>query len=305
MKIEVNSLSFRYEKSKEAVHDASFSVEKGEIFGLVGRNGSGKSTVLGLLAGALKLQTGEIHFDFGVRDLAHADPRSSVGVVFQSNSLDQKLSCLQNLKLAAMLYRLKGAEAARRIAECLELAGLTSVAKNDVASLSGGMKRRLDLVRAILHEPEVLLLDEPTVGLDEASFRQMWQVMETLRTRRQLTVVVATHRPEEAERCARVAIFQDGKITTIDSPQNLRAQLERDVVVLKSLKTNEVSAHISELFSLPVVIDGEEILVQSKEGHLLIPKLVEAFPQGVLTSVSLRQASMADVFLKLTGSALS
>ena len=305
MKIEVSGLSFRYVKSKEAVHDATFSVEKGEIFGLVGRNGSGKSTVLGLLAGSLKLQTGEILFDFGVRDLAHADPRSSVGVVFQNNSLDQKLTCLENLQLAAMLYKLKGAAAKKRIAECLELAGLKDVAKDDVASLSGGMRRRLDLARALLHEPEVLLLDEPTVGLDEASFRQMWLVLESLRTSRQLTVVVATHRPEEAERCQRVAIFQEGKIKTINTPQLMRAELDPDVVVLKTTQIHEVSASILKLFALPVLTEGDEILVQSAEGHLLIPKLVEAFPRGILTSVSLRQASMADVFLKLTGSALS
>lgn len=311
MIIAVRDLTFRYTKAKEAVHAVSFSVERGEVFGLLGRNGSGKSTVLGLLAHALPLQGGQVSYFLegaGARTAAgvrSGDPRRRIGVVFQNNSLDLKLTCAENLRLAARLYGLRGATADLRVTECLALAGLSDKRDDAVLMLSGGMRRRLDLARALVHEPALLLLDEPSVGLDEASFRALWDMLDALRVQNGLTVVLATHRPEEADRCGRVAIFHDGRITAIDTPVHLRTQLQRDVVVLKALDAQALREDIAVRFALPCMVDGDEVLVQSQDGHLLIPKIVEALPRGALSSVGLRQATMADVFLQITGSALA
>jgi ABC-2 type transport system ATP-binding protein len=169
-----------------------------------------------------------------------------------------------------------------------------------VSTLSGGMRRRLDLARALLPEPRLLLLDEPTVGIDEASFRAFWARIEDYRAHTGATLLLATHRPEEAEMCSRVALFARGKVVEVEDPAALKRKLSRDVLVV----TTEVPQAVEEgllALGLKARSVGKRVFVEAEAAHALVPRVVEAFPQGTLTSVELRAASMADVFLKVTG----
>jgi ABC-2 type transport system ATP-binding protein len=224
-----------------------------------------------------------------------------MGVVFQDPGLDPRLSCAQNLRLAARLHGICGKESEKRVAHYLEMAALSDRASDPVKQLSGGMKRRLDLARALIHEPRILLMDEPTSGLDESAFRQTWDRLETMRTGRELSILVTTHRPEEGERCDRVAILAHGKTIALDSPQALRQQVAHDVVVLRGDDLDSLRQLVLEKFGADCIVDGDALFIECEKGHELIPRVVEALPNGRLRSVSLRHPSLADVFLKITG----
>jgi ABC-2 type transport system ATP-binding protein len=166
------------------------------------------------------------------------------------------------------------------------------------------MKRRLDLARALIHEPRLLLMDEPTSGLDEAAFRNTWERLDTMRAGRELSILVTTHRPEEGERCDRVAVLSGGKIIAVDAPQTLREQVAADVIVLSGKDPAALCKEAQSHFDFPCRVDGDGVVMECEKGHELIPRIVEAFPNGRLDSVSLRRPSLADVFLKMTGTGL-
>jgi ABC-2 type transport system ATP-binding protein len=186
----------------------------------------------------------------------------------------------------------------------LELIELSDRAEERVEGWSGGMRRRLELARALVHEPQVLLMDEPTQGLDEASFRKFWAHLKSLRQARGLTVLLTTHRPEEAEQCDCLAILNAGKLVALDSPRSLAARMGGDVITIEAERPAEVAQALRDRFELSGALVEGSIQVERREGHALIPRLVEAFPPGRLRSVSLRRPTLADVFLKLTGHSL-
>ena len=304
--LSIRSLSHSYGE-RAVLSGLDLDVAQGEIVGLLGPNGSGKSTALRILSGLLPKRQGTIVWrgddtTFGGRAWFDA-----LGILFQSPSLDGRLSCIQNLILAARIRGLSGKEASARVEEQLEKAGLSDRRDDVVDELSGGLRRRLDVARALLHNPSVLLLDEPTVGLDEASFRSTWERLEQARDEHGISILVATHRPDEAERCDRIAVINHGRVETIDTPENLRRKVSDEVVILAGPDGDELLKHVEEMSKekaeqmASIRQDGNEVHIECSEGHQLIPVLVQSIPRELVKTVSLRQPSLADVFFKVTG----
>jgi ABC-2 type transport system ATP-binding protein len=286
---------------RRVLEGVDFSVQRGEVFGLLGPNGSGKSTALAVLAGTQAKQEGTIRFEGRPVERHPRWFRQRLGVVFQEPSLDGLLTGRENLVLAATIQGLTRREGRERAERGLQRAGLLERADDRVETYSGGMKRRLDLARALVHEPDLLFMDEPTSGLDEASFRAAWVTLGRLSEERQLTVVLATHRPEEAERCTRLAVIEGGRVALVDTPAGLRARVRDDVLVLRGPEPEQLRREVQEALGLEgLVVDGE-VLLECERGHELIPRLVERLGGARLTAVSLRHPTLADVFVKLTG----
>jgi ABC-2 type transport system ATP-binding protein len=298
--LRVSDLSRRF-GDRIALDSVSFEVRAGEIFGLLGPNGAGKSTAFQILACILRPHAGRVFFDG--RELTLDDPalRTQMGVVFQRPSLDDQLTAYENLLLGARLYGLRTADAKARIRAMLELIELSDRAHERVAAWSGGMRRRLELARALVHQPKVLLMDEPTQGLDEASFRKFWAHVKALRADQHLTVLLTTHRAEEAEHCDRLAVLDAGKLIATDRPQALAATMGGDIITLQAEDPTEVLRVLADRFDLTGKVVNAAVLIEHREGHLLVPRLVEAFAPGRLFSVSVRRPTLADVFLKMTG----
>jgi ABC-2 type transport system ATP-binding protein len=303
-RIAARGIAVRY-GDRTALSNLTFAVQPGEIFGLLGPNGAGKSTAFHVLVGLVAPAAGEIEVD-GVPSRP-GDPslRIRTGVVFQQPSLDLRLGARQNLKLAAALHRVPAALARERIARLLALAELADRADEPVSRYSGGMRRRLEICRALVHDPEILVLDEPTTGLDEAAFQRTWRELASLREERGLTLLVTTHRPDEGERCDRVAILDRGEIIACDTPVRLKARVSGDVLVIDADDPDEVRARIRAQLGLETRLSRGLVFLEHPRGHELIPRLVESFPQGRLRSVNLHRPSLGDVFLGLTGRALS
>jgi ABC-2 type transport system ATP-binding protein len=282
----------------------SFAVRPGEIFGLLGPNGSGKSTTLRVLTGMLVPDQGEVLLDGERVEPGGRALRRSMGVVFQAPSLDGRLTARENLLLSAGLYGLPAGLARERSEELLAFTALTERAGDTVINFSGGMKRRLELARALLHEPSLLVMDEPTSGLDERFFREAWERIELLREQRGLTVLLTTHRAEEAERCDRVAVVDGGRVIAQDAPEALRARVAGDVLTLDAEQPEALCAELATRFELAArVLDGR-VVIERERGHELIPRLVEALPVGRIRSLSMHRPTLSDVFVKLTGRSL-
>ncbi len=289
---------------REVLAGLSFSIERGEVFGFLGPNGAGKTTTFHVLTGLLSPQQGTFALDGVPVRLGDRRLRSRLGVVFQAQSLDLKLTARENLLLGAALYAIPRRVAAPRAERLLAQAELADRADEPVSRFSGGMRRRLELARALVHEPEILVLDEPTAGLDEAAFQRTWRTLEGLVRETDLTVLVTTHRPEEAERCGRLLVLSRGKAVACDTVDALRRRLSGDVISLELSAERDLEADarlLRERFRLEPRLSERTLSVELTAGHEWIPRLVEAFPEGALRSVGLRRPSLADVFLKLTG----
>jgi len=282
----------------------SLRVMPGQIFGLLGPNGSGKSTTLRVLTGMLVPDAGELRVDGHSVQPGGRSLRRHMGVVFQSGSLDARLTARENLGLSAALYGIEKRSAGPRIDELLEFTELRERADDPVIEFSGGMRRRLELARALLHQPSLLLMDEPTTGLDERFFRQTWERIEALRASTGLTVLLTTHRAEEAERCDRVAVVDSGRIIAQDTPEALRRRVSGDVLTLQARDPEALCADLRSRLSLQArVVDGRVVLEHDR-GHELIPRLVEALPVGRIDSLSMHRPTLSDVFVQLTGRSL-
>ena len=298
--LEVHGLTRRF-GAKVAVDALSFRVGAGDILGFLGPNGAGKTTTFSMLSGLLEPDSGEVRLDGQVLPLTSRALRARMGVIFQHASVDVKLTARENLVLGGMLYGLSGAELTARVAYGLELVELTDRADDPVDTFSGGMRRRLELARVLLHRPDVLLLDEPTQGLDVAGARRIWSALLELRRRESLTILVTTHSAEEAERCDRILVLDRGKTIAEGTPDALRARIGGDVVTVTGDDLDELAREISRQFEVEARVVEESVAFESPRAHELVPRLVEAFPRGRLRSVGTRAASLADVFLRLTG----
>jgi ABC-2 type transport system ATP-binding protein len=302
-RLEIRDLRHRFGELK-VLDGLSFRVQPGEIFGLLGPNGSGKSTTLRVLTGLLVPDAGEISLDGEPVAPGGRRLRQRMGVVFQAPSLDLRLTARENLELSAALYGLPNEQAHERIEELLAFTVLRERASDLVRDLSGGMKRRLELARALLHEPSLLVMDEPTTGLDERFFRQTWERIEELRARRGLTVLLTTHRAEEAARCDRVAVVDNGQVIAEDGPEALRQRVAGDVLTIEARDPEGLCAELAERLALGCrVVDGR-VVIEHERGHELIPRLVEALPVGRIDALSMHRPTLADVFVKLTGRSL-
>ena len=307
--IEADGLTKVFDKTT-AVDQLSFSVEDGELFGLLGPNGAGKSTLINMLVTLLRPTTGTatvnghdiIDETSGVRD--------SLGIVFQEPALDDDLTGEENLAFHGRMYGMKSEERAVRIEEVLELVGLAGEGNDPVGTYSGGMKRRLEIGRGLLHEPTILFLDEPTAGLDAGTRRRTWEYIEQLNKQEGVTIVLTTHYIEEADfLCDRVAIIDDGQIAAIDSPESLKESLGGEVIRLDVKgDLDELSKQLAnQSWVREFAISEAGINVTVKHGSERIPDLVRLSDSTGVTinSVEFHQPNLETVFLSLTGATIS
>jgi ABC-2 type transport system ATP-binding protein len=290
---------------RTALDGVSFDVAPGELFGLLGPNGAGKTTAFGLLAGLLPAHAGTLALDGRPVSTADTAYRARLGVVFQEASLDLKLTARENLRLGAALYDVPRAIATRRIDEALALMALGDRADEPASKYSGGMRRRIEIARVLLHEPSLLLLDEPGRGVDPEALRRIWDEITALAASRGTSVIVTTHQPGEAERCHRIAILDGGRVAATGTPDELRAHVAGDVVRVSGAQPEELRATITARLALAGrVVDGD-VVVEAPRGHELVPRIAELFPAGRLTAIATSRPTLADVFAKLTGKGLS
>ena len=300
--IEVSNLTHRYGE-RVALSGVTFAVEKGEVFGLLGPNGGGKSTLFRILSTMMVPTAGAaVIAGYDVtRDPAAV--RKHVGVVFQTQSLDKALTVEENLRAQGHLHGLSGAELRKRMEYAMEQLGLGDRRKDLVETLSGGLRRRVEIAKALLHRPQVLLMDEASTGLDPAARRDLSTHVERLRRQEGVTILLTTHILEEADRCDRLVLLHQGKIVAAGTPGALCSRIGGDVVVLESGDTAALAAGIESRFGLrPSVRDGV-VRVEIENGHRFIAEVVEAFP-GAVQSVGLHKPTLEDVFVKETGAGI-
>jgi ABC-2 type transport system ATP-binding protein len=298
--IQINDLWYRYGE-RMALDGISFDVRPAEIFGLLGPNGSGKTTLFRILS-TLMLPGGGRALICG-HDASH-DPsgvRRQIGVVFQAPSIDLKLTAAENLWHVGHLYGLKGASLKARIREMLARIGLSDRAGERAETFSGGMQRRLELAKGLLHHPSVLLLDEPTTGLDPGARRDLWQYLFALREQEHVTVIVTTHLMEEADRCDRLAILSQGKLVALGTSTELKQEIGGDVILLETRgEPEKLAEKVFNHFGLPAQVIGGKVRFEKQQGHRFITEVVEAFP-GEIESVSVSKPNLEDVFIHRTG----
>ncbi len=297
--IQVESLRHLYD-GRAALDGISFEVRAAEIFGLLGPNGSGKTTLFRILS-TLMLPSGGRAVIQG-HDAAK-DPtglRRHIGVVFQAQSIDVKLTAKENLRHIGHLYGLSGEALKTRIAEMLGRVGLADRVKDRAETFSGGMQRRLELAKGLLHHPSVLLLDEPTTGLDPGARRDLWQYLRILRDQEHVTVIVTTHLMEEAERCDRLAILNEGKLVALGTPAELKREIGGDVILLETSDPESLARRIQERYQLAASVIGGKVRLERESGHRFVTDVVEAFP-GEIQSISVSKPTLEDVFIHRTG----
>jgi ABC-2 type transport system ATP-binding protein len=302
MPIELDRLSHSY-GDRLALDDLSFAVQPAEIFGLLGPNGSGKTTLFRILS-TLMVPSGGVARIQGF-DVAREPNRArqQTGIVFQARSLDLKLTVGENLKHQGHLYGLRGEVLKARSQEVLRRVALSDRSQDYVETLSGGMQRRVELAKGLIHSPAVLLLDEPSTGLDPGARRDMWQYLRTLRDQEGVTILVTTHLMEEAEHCDRLAILNQGKLVALGSPAQLKSAIGGDVVLFETASeeaARSVAERMSGRFAVRPTVMGRTVRLEHPEGHRLVTSVVEAFP-GEIDAISVARPSLEDVFIQRTG----
>lgn len=288
----------------KAVNNLNIQIEEGEIFGLLGPNGAGKTTLISMLCTILKPSSGTAKVNGFDIIKQKSKVRESIGIVFQDPSLDNRLTGMENLEMHAGLYGVPKEERKKRINEVLELVALSDKAKELVRNYSGGMKRRLEIARGLIHYPKVLFLDEPTLGLDPQTREHIWEYVKKLAELEKITIIVTTHYMEEADAlCDRVAIMDYGEIKVLDKPENLKNSLEGDMVIIEVSNSN-IANEIKSLDSVKKVhVIGNSIYITVKDGGKFAPMILDFIEKnGVrVNSINIRKPSLADVFLHYTG----
>ena len=285
---------------RTALNGVSFDVRSAELFGLLGPNGSGKTTLFRILSTLMVPVSG--HAKILGHDVAR-DPgllRHQIGVVFQAQSIDVKLTAAENLWHQGHLYGLRGTALRNRMQEMLERVGLADRAQEKAETFSGGMQRRLELAKGLLHHPSVLLMDEPTTGLDPGARRDVWQYLATLRDKERVTVLITTHLMEEAERCDRLAILNEGKVVALGTPDELKHEIGGDVILFDSKDPESLAQRIRARFGLDAQVLQRQVRVERENGHRFVTDVVEAFP-GEIEAVSMSKPTLEDVFIHRTG----
>jgi ABC-2 type transport system ATP-binding protein len=297
--ITVSNVAYRYGE-REAISDFSLTVAQGEILALLGPNGSGKTTLFRLLSTLIPLQEGEVEI-LG-RDLRREPQaiRPLLGVVFQAPSVDKKLTVLENLLHYGRLYGLGKSELSARAGEMLARFGLSDRGRELVETLSGGLRRRVELAQSMLHRPRLLLLDEPSTGLDPGARSDLWQYLHEVRAANGVTVVLTTHLLEEAEKADRLAIMHRGRLAALDKPAALSASVGGDIITIRTAEPAALADEITRRFNCtPMVVDGT-VRLEQPSGHQWIARLVEAFPQRI-DAITLGKPTLEDVFIHVTG----
>jgi ABC-2 type transport system ATP-binding protein len=297
--VQALNLSHHY-GDRKALSNVAFDVKRGEIFGLLGPNGGGKTTLFKILSTAFPPSDGSAKiFGFDVRSQSD-DVRRIIGVVFQNPSLDKKLTVLENLLYHGQLYSLTGNALKERVQEMMNRLMVSDRANSLVETLSGGLARRVELAKGLLHRPRLLILDEPSVGLDPGARRDLWLYLEKLREKDNVTILVTTHLIDEADRCDRVLILNEGKIVALGTPEKLKAEIGGDVITVVAKEPEKFSAAIHQRFGLePTVLNGK-VRFEKQQGHAFIAQVVDNF-SDMIDSVSLSKPTLEDVFIARTG----
>jgi len=298
--ISVQNLVHRYE-NRTALNGVSFDVRPAELFGLLGPNGSGKTTLFRILSTLMIPSAGRATIMGYDAAQEPARVRRQIGVVFQAQSIDLKLTAYENLWHQGHLYGLRGAALKKRIDEILSRVGLADRAKELVETFSGGMQRRIELAKGLLHHPGVLLLDEPTTGLDPGARRDLWQYLQMLRDEEHVSVLVTTHLMEEAERCDRLAIMNEGNLVALGTPVELKSEIGGDVVLLDATHDAGLLAErIQARFHVETTVLENQVRMEREGAHRFVTEVVEAFP-GEIEALSVSKPALEDVFIRRTG----
>lgn len=296
--IQVENLRHQYD-TRVALDGVSFEVRAGEIFGLLGPNGSGKTTMFRILS-TLMLPSGGRAMICGLDVATHPNQvRREIGVVFQAPSIDVKLTAEENLRHIGHLYGLRGAALNERVKEMLGRVALSDRAHDNAETFSGGMQRRLEIAKGLLHRPSVLLLDEPTTGLDPGARRDLWQYLNTLREQG-ITIIVTTHLMEEAERCDRLAILSEGHLVALGTPAELKQEIGGDVILLEANDPESLAQRIHQRYGLEASVLDNKVRLEREGGHRFVTDVVEAFP-GEIDAISISKPTLEDVFIHRTG----
>jgi len=297
--IELRHLGHRYGE-KRALQDVSFSIPYGSLFGLLGPNGGGKTTLFRILSTLIIPESGSTHvcgFDTAVHP---AEVRRHLGVVFQQPALDDELTVSENLRVHGALYGIDSKTIRHRIEDLLERFGLTDRADDRVKTLSGGLARRADLARGLLHTPRVLLLDEPTTGLDPAARHAFWDAIGRLRKEEKTTIVVATHLLNEAATCNQVAILDRGHIVALGNPDDLKGEIGEQTLWLEAESAEDLCERITARFGCEARVLGDMVQVMDSNAYTLLPGFYEAFGSRI-RSATVRKPTLEDVFMVRAG----
>jgi ABC-2 type transport system ATP-binding protein len=301
--VEVAGLEKRFGEI-EAVRGVDFRVEPGETFGFLGPNGAGKSTTINILCTLARPTAGSARVAGHDVTTERDAVRRSIGLVFQDPTLDVDLTAEQNLRFHGELYGVPKAVLARRIDDLLGLVGLSERRKSLVETFSGGMKRRLEIARGLLHSPRVLFLDEPTIGLDPQSRASVWEYVRALKDSEDITVFLTTHYMDEAENCDRIAIMNQGRIVALDTPDALKAAVGKDRVQITTADDEAAIASLRSTFGIEAGMHSGEVTFAVPGGERFVPRLFAEL--GVpIRSVSVSSPSLDDVFLSHTGKTIS
>src|SRR5271165_5589303 len=300
--VTVEKLVKRYDEV-EAVRGIEFEVQSGEIFGFLGPNGAGKSTTISMLCTLVQPSAGSArvagHDVVRERD----EVRRNIGLVFQDTTLDGYLTAEQNLNLHAELYGVARDAVGPRMRQVMEMVGLWERKDSWVNTFSGGMKRRLEIARGLLHSPRVLFLDEPTVGLDPQTRSSIWRYIRELKAREDITIFLTTHYMDEAEYCDRIAIMDQGRIIVLDTPEALKAQVGKDRVQIEAEDSDAALATLRERFGLDATIAEGEVTFGVADGEQFVPRLFAELGLEI-RSVRLARPSLDDVFMSYTGTTI-
>jgi ABC-2 type transport system ATP-binding protein len=300
--IEVADLTKTYGEV-EAVRGVSFSVPAGEVFGFLGPNGAGKSTTINMLCTLAAPTSGTARvsgFDVvGQRDAV----RRHIGLVFQDPTLDIQLTAEQNLRMHAELYGIEAGVIGARMDQMLEMVGLGDRRDQPVLTFSGGMKRRLEIARGLMHSPRVLFLDEPTIGLDPQTRSSIWRYIRALQESEGTTIFMTTHYMDEAEFCDRIAIMDRGEIVALDTPQALKAGVGADRVVLGTADDDAALDALRERFGIDAAVAEGAVTFHVENGEAFVPRLFAELGVAI-TSVAVSRPTLDDVFMRYTGSTI-
>ncbi len=297
--IKVENLVKRFGKLV-AVDDITFSVAPGEIFGFLGPNGAGKTTAINILCTLSKPTSGRAVINGFDVVRQQRQVRQSIGLVFQDPSLDERLSGLQNLRFHASVYNMPVSVREQRIEHVLRMMELWDRRQSEVHTYSGGMKRRLELARGLLHHPKVLFLDEPTLGLDPQTRSRIWEYILEMRQREGTTIFLTTHYMDEAEKANRIAIIDYGRLIAMDTPEKLKEIVGKDIISVKTDDNDRAAEEIRLRYRIEVRRDSDGLTFEVASGEEFLPTFIKGFGTKIL-SVSLRRPSLDDAFLKLTG----
>jgi len=300
--IQVENLVKKYGKLT-AVNDISFTVDEGESFGLLGPNGAGKTTVINILCTLSKPTAGKALINGFDVNKQRDKVRQSIGLVFQDPSLDDRLTALENLEFHSRVYNIPRAERKERMEQVLNMVELWERRRDVVKTFSGGMKRRLELARGLLHYPKVLFLDEPTLGLDPQTRHRIWDFILELRKKEGTTVFLTTHYMDEAEYASRIAVIDYGKLVALDTPRGLKGMVGGDIITLDTADNNKAQAELKERYQIEANNDSGQLTFETANGDRFIPTLTKELKTEI-SSISLRRPTLDDVFLKLTGHGL-